>query len=58
MIQENLKLVDAVVEVMTRGSLFQQKPIIDDIVRDKTRIVALNKTDLADGAQTESWKEN
>ena len=37
-------------------SCLQQKSIIDDIVRDKTRIVALNKIDLADGAQTESWK--
>ena len=57
MIQENLKLVDAVVEVIdARIPGSSRNPIIDDIVRDKTRIVALNKIDLADGAQTESWK--
>lgn len=57
MIQENLKLVDAVVEVIdARIPVSSRNPIIDDIVRDKTRIVALNKIDLADGAQTESWK--
>ncbi len=57
MIQENLKLVDAVVEVIdARITVSSRNPIIDDIVRDKTRIVALNKIDLADGAQTESWK--
>ena len=57
MIQENLKLVDAVVEVIdARIPVSSRNPIIDDIVRDKTRIVALNKIDRADGAQTESWK--
>ena len=57
MFQENLKLVDAVVEVIdARIPVSSRNPIIDDIVRDKTRIVALNKIDLADGAQTESWK--
>ena len=57
MIGENLKLVDAVVEVIdARIPVSSRNPIIDDIVRDKTRIVALNKIDLADGAQTESWK--
>ena len=57
MIQENLKLVDAVVEVIdARIPVSSRNPIIDDIVRDKTRLVALNKIDLADGAQTESWK--
>ena len=59
MIQENLKLVDAVVEVIdARIPVSSRNPIIDDIVRDKTRIVALNKIDLADGAQTESWKRD
>ena len=58
MIQENLKLVDAVIEVIdARIPISSRNPIIDDIIRDKTRIVILNKVDLADGAQTEAWKK-
>lgn len=58
MIQENLKLVDAVIEVIdARIPISSRNPIIADIVRDKTRIVVLNKVDLADSVQTEAWKK-
>lgn len=58
MIQENLKLVDAVIEVIdARIPVSSRNPIIDDLVRNKKRIVVLNKIDLADGDQTEKWKK-
>lgn len=44
MIQENLKLVDAVIEVIdARIPVSSRNPIIDDLVKNKTRIVVLNK---------------
>lgn len=57
MLQQNLKLVDAVIEVIdARIPVSSRNPIIDEIVRSKTRIRILNKTDLADTGQTEAWK--
>jgi len=59
LIQENLKLVDAVIEVIdARIPVSSRNPIIDDLVRDKPRIIALNKSDLADEAGNRLWKEH
>ncbi len=56
MIQANLKLVDAVVEVAdARIPLSSRNPVIDEIVKDKERVVLLNKADLADDARTAGW---
>ena len=56
LIQENLKLVDAVIEVTdARIPVSSRNPIIDELVRSKTRILVLNKIDLADQAATEMW---
>ncbi|MBP2651300.1 MAG: rbgA [Firmicutes bacterium] len=56
MIREQLKLVDVVVELLdARIPLSSQNPIIDEIVGDKPRIVALNKADLAESVTTERW---
>jgi len=58
MIQENLKVVDAVIEVIdARIPIASRNPIIDEIIKEKTRIVILNKTDLADEEQTKKWAE-
>ena len=49
MIQENLKLVDAAVEVTdARIPISSRNPVIDEIIRKKPRVVILNKSDLAD----------
>ena len=49
LIQENLKMVDVVVEVIdARIPISSRNPIIDDLVGDKIRVIALNKSDLAD----------
>nr|WP_122013493.1 ribosome biogenesis GTPase YlqF [Maliibacterium massiliense] len=57
MLQENLKLVDLVILLldarMPRASL---NPDIETMMRDKRRIVVLNKADLADPAGTAKWR--
>ena len=56
MIQENLKLVDVVIEVVdARIPNSSRNPIIDDLVKSKQRIIILNKTDLADGRENDKW---
>jgi len=56
LIQENLKLVDAVVEVIdARIPVSSRNPVIDDILKNKKRIVVLSKSDLADDEQNEKW---
>ena len=58
LIQENLKMVDAVIEVIdARIPVSSRNPIIDEIVKNKPRIIALNKSDLADEAANKSWAE-
>jgi len=56
LIQENLKLVDIAVEVIdARIPISSRNPVIDDILKDKKRIVVLNKSDLADNHANEKW---
>ena len=58
LIQENLKLVDLVIEVIdARIPVSSRNPIIDDLVKSKQRIIILNKSDLSDGAANEAWAE-
>ena len=58
LIQENLKVVDAVIEVIdARIPVSSRNPIIDDIIKEKKRVVILNKMDLADDAATSAWAE-
>lgn len=58
LIQENLKVVDAVIEVIdARIPVSSRNPIIDDIIKEKKRVVILNKIDLADEAATAAWAE-
>ncbi|MCQ2546794.1 MAG: ribosome biogenesis GTPase YlqF [Clostridia bacterium] len=56
LIQENLKMVDAVVEVVdARIPVSSRNPIIDELVEGKPRIIALNKSDLADEEANRKW---
>ncbi len=58
LIQENLKLVDAVIEVIdARIPVSSRNPVIDEIVSGKPRIIVLNKSDLADEDDTKVWQE-
>ncbi len=54
--EENIALVDAVVEVVDARIPYSSKnPYLDELWRRRPRILALNKTDLADPAKTELW---
>lgn len=56
LIQGNLKLVDVVIELLdARVPLSSANPLIREIVGGKPRLVALNKSDLADEGQTKRW---
>ncbi len=56
-ISEHLKLVDVVVELLdARIPQSSRNPEIDSILRDKPRIIALNKSDLSDPEQNKKWK--
>ncbi len=58
LIQENLKMVDAVVEVIdARIPVSSRNPIIDQLVAGKPRIIALNKSDLADETANRLWAQ-
>ena len=58
MIQENLKLVDVVVELLdARIPISSRNPIISELVGSKPRIIVLNKSDLADPKANKRWKE-
>ena len=53
-----IKLIDIVVEVLdARIPLSSKNPIIDDLAKDKHKIVVLNKKDLADDIETKKWIE-
>ncbi len=55
-IQESLKLVDAVIEIRdARIVKSSANPQIDEICKDKPRIILLNKSDLAEDKVTKEW---
>ncbi len=57
MIEENLKLVDAVCEILdARIPRASRNPDIDRLAAGKPRLVILNRTDLADPAVTARWR--
>lgn len=56
LIQEQLKLVDVVVEIVdARIPQSSRNPLIDELVANKPRVIILNKEDLADEIVTEEW---
>lgn len=56
MIQDNLKLVELVIELVdARLPLSSRNPEVDKIISRKPRIVVLNKADIADSAATSKW---
>lgn len=58
MMQENIKLIDLVIEVTdARIPLSSRNPDIDELGKNKARLILLNKADLADDSKTEQWME-
>ena len=57
MIEENIKLVDAVCEILdARVPGASRNPDIDRLAGDKPRLVILNRCDLADPEMTSRWR--
>lgn len=55
--QEDIKLIDLVIELVdARAPLASRNPDIDALAGLKSRLVLLNKADLADEKQNEAWK--
>ena len=53
---EDLKLIDVVIEILdARIPVSSQNPDIQNITRNKKKIVLLNKSDLADEKQSQRW---
>lgn len=58
MMEEDIKLIDLVIELVdARLPLSSRNPDIDKIGRNKSRLILLNKCDLADERVTKEWTE-
>ena len=62
-IQEDLKLIDIVIELLdSRIPISSRNPDIGEIIKNKDKIIVLNKSDLSDKKENEKWikyfKEN
>ena len=57
MMEENIKLVDVVIELLdARAPLSTRNPDIDDLAKNKFRLILLNKSDMADPKDNEKWE--
>ncbi|MBO4911752.1 MAG: ribosome biogenesis GTPase YlqF [Butyrivibrio sp.] len=58
MMQENIKLIDIIIELTdARIPASGRNPDIDELGKNKYRLVILNKSDLADPSVTKRWQE-
>lgn len=56
MMQEDIKLIDLVMEIVdARAPLSSRNPDIDELAKGKSRIILLNKIDLANEKITTDW---
>ncbi|NLL72855.1 MAG: ribosome biogenesis GTPase YlqF [Clostridiales bacterium] len=57
MMQENIKLIDVVIELVdARIPLSSKNPDIDNLANNKSRVILLNKYDMADPTYNDMWK--
>lgn len=57
MMQENIKLIDVIIELVdARIPLSSKNPDIDTLAGNKSRVLLLNKYDMADPKYNELWK--
>ena len=58
MMEENIKLIDLVIELVdARVPMSSKNPDIDRLAKNKSRIILLNKADLADPKWNEAWTD-
>jgi ribosome biogenesis GTPase A len=56
MMQEDIKLIDLVIELIdARVPLSSRNPDIDELAKNKSRLILLNKSDLADKRKLKLW---
>ena len=56
--QENIKLIDLIIELVdARVPLASRNPDIDELGKNKARLILLNKADLAEDALNDRWIE-
>ena len=57
MMQENIKLIDLIIELVdARIPMSSRNPDIDELGKGKSRIILLNKSDLADAGLNQEWE--
>lgn len=57
MMQENIKLIDVIIELVdARIPLSSKNPDIDKLAGSKSRVIILNKFDMADSKHTDAWR--
>ncbi len=58
MMQENIKLIDLVIELVdARVPMSSRNPDIDELGKNKARLILLNKADLAEEKYSDEWAE-
>ena len=58
MMEENIKLIDLCIELVdARTPLASRNPDIDELGKNKSRMILLNKSDLADAECNKKWME-
>jgi ribosome biogenesis GTPase A len=58
MMQEDMKLIDVVIELVDARIPYSSKnPDIDVLAKNKSRVILLNKSDMADQRYNNAWKE-
>ena len=58
MMQENIKLIDLVIELVdARIPMSSRNPDIDELGKNKGRLILLNKSDLAEDGKNDAWVE-
>lgn len=56
MMQENISLIDLIIELVdAREPISSRNPDIDELGKNKSRIILLNKSDLADARANKEW---
>lgn len=58
MMKEDIRLIDLIIELVdARAPLSSRNPDIDELGKNKSRVVLLNKADLADPGMNRKWTE-
>lgn len=59
LIEENLKLVDVIIEIIDARIPFSgRNPYFNDFLKQKPRLIVMNKYDLADDSASKLWAEH